>query len=405
MRILHVLDHSVPLHSGYSFRTLSIIREQRKLGWETLHVTGPKQGEVTGLVESAEGMEFFRTEPLSSFVNMAPALNQVGVIRRLAHRVGELAEEHKPDVIHAHSPSLDGVAAVRAGENLGIPVVYEVRAFWEDAAVDHGTAVEAGFRYRLSRGLESWVLRRASAVTTICEGLRNDIVNRGIPEDKVTVIPNAVDLDKFEWKGLKDGELVSDLGLEGRFVLGFVGSFYAYEGLTLLIQALPCIVEKHPEVAVLLVGGGPDEVALRRLVQQLDLARHVMFIGRVPHREVNRYYSLVDLLVYPRLSMRLTELVTPLKPLEAMAQGIPFVASDVGGHRELIRNGENGVLFAHGSGEALVYVINDLIADPTKLPELVVNGRNFVEKERNWTVSVGRYEDVYTSAQKRPSRS
>jgi glycosyltransferase involved in cell wall biosynthesis len=232
---------------------------------------------------------------------------------------------------------------VRVGRRLGIPVVYEVRAFWEDAAVDHGTSREGGPRYRATRAMETYVFRHADAVTTICEGLRGDIIGRGIPAARVTVIPNAVDIEQFRQGGEPDPELRTRLGLDDARVIGFIGSFYAYEGLSLLLDALPRILEKAPDARVLLVGGGFQDAALRQQAQKLGIADKVVFTGRVPHAEVTRYYDLVDLLVYPRLSMRLTDLVTPLKPLEAMAQGRLLLASDVGGHRELIED-------AHTSG-------------------------------------------------------
>ena len=122
----------------------------------------------------------------------------------------------KPDILHAHSPALNGVAALRAGARFNLPVVYEVRAFWEDAAVDHGTSKEWGARYRLTRQLETYVLKRADAVTTICEGLRGDIIERGIPENKVTVIPNAVDLQRFSMSEQADPELQDISGLPVR---------------------------------------------------------------------------------------------------------------------------------------------------------------------------------------------
>ena len=191
-----VLDHSIPLHSGYTFRTRSILREQRALGWETFHVTGAKQGSGEMLEETSDGLHFYRT-PSGSALSKLPVLNQVDVIDGLARRLAEIIPVVKPDVLHAHSPVLNAIAALRAGKKFGIPVVYEVRAFWEDAAVDHGTSTENGLRYKLTRALETYALKRADAVTTICEGLRKDIVARGIPADKVTVIPNAVDIDKF----------------------------------------------------------------------------------------------------------------------------------------------------------------------------------------------------------------
>src|SRR5581483_3735348 len=118
------------------------------------------------------------------------------------------------------------------GQRLNIPVVYEIRAFWEDAAVDHGTATENGIRYRLTRALETHVLRHCSAAATICAGLRDDIVKRGIAAEKVSVVPNGVRLEEFPPAcQQKRSAPKSALGLDGETVFGFIGSFYAYEGL------------------------------------------------------------------------------------------------------------------------------------------------------------------------------
>jgi len=257
---------------------------------------------------------------------------------------------------------LNAIPALRVGKRLGIPVVYEVRAFWEDAAVDHGTTREGSLRYRLTRRLETHALRRAAHVFTICEGLRSDIVARGIPPEKVTVIPNAVDVSSFELGGEPDAGLRRQLGLDNCAVVGFIGSFYAYEGLDLLLDALPGMLAVLPDVRVLLVGGGPQEEALKAQARRLGIADKVVFTGRVPHAEVQRYYDLIDVLAYPRHSMRLTELVTPLKPLEAMAQGRLLVASDVGGHKELIRHGETGLLFRAGDAASLADTLLQVVA-------------------------------------------
>jgi glycosyltransferase involved in cell wall biosynthesis len=163
----------------------------------------------------------------------------------------------------------------------------------------------------------------------------------------------------------------------------------------LLLEALPRILATHPRVRVLLVGGGPEESNLKRLANRLAIADSVIFTGRVPHDDVQRYYDLVDVLVYPRLSMRLTELVTPLKPLEAMAQGRVLIASDVGGHRELIRDRETGTLFKAGDVEALAGKVVEVLADQANWPRMRAAGRRFVETERSWARSVGRYRDVY----------
>ena len=394
MKILHVLDHSIPLHSGYTFRTAAILREQRRLGWETFHLTSPKHKHPSGEEETVDGLHFHRTLHTPSSL---PVLGELGLMEALTRRLRAVAEKVRPDVIHAHSPALNAIPALRVGGKLGIPVVYEVRAFWEDAAVDHGTSRENGLRYRLTRSLETHVLRRADHVTAICEGLRRDIVARGIPEDRVTVIPNAVDAERFQVGGKADPQLRAELGLNGCRVLGFLGSFYAYEGLNLLLDAYPMIREKAPDVRILLVGGGVQEANLKAQADRLGIRNQVIFTGRVPHDEVQRYYGLVDLLVYPRLSMRLTDLVTPLKPLEAMAQGQLLVASDVGGHKELIRDGETGWLFPAGDAAALARVVLDTLGRPHDWERVRAAGRHYVETERNWRVSVARYRHVYGS--------
>ena len=395
MKILHVFDHTLPLHSGYTFRSAAILRNQQKLGWQTFHLSGPRQVDCSVAEEDADGFHFYRTPKPEGMLARLPGGDPFAVMAAIEKRLLPLARELRPDVLHAHSPVLDAMPALRVGRKLGIPVVYEIRAFWEDAAVDHGSTTEGSLRYRLTRALETRAVKQADAVTVICEGLRADLVARGIPAGKITVIPNAVDVDKFALGGKADPELKMKLGLGTGRVLGFIGSFYAYEGLDLLIGALPAIAARAPDVRVLLVGGGPQDAALKAQVMALGLEDRVVFAGRVPHAAVNRYYDLVDVLVYPRHPMRLTELVTPLKPLEAMAQGRLMVASDVGGHRELIDDGKTGVLFRAGDGDDLARKALALLDGVSDWERIKANGRRFVETERNWTASVARYRGVY----------
>ena len=398
MKILHILDHSIPLHSGYTFRTRAILENQRKLGWQTEHLTSPKHNLATKndiVDETVDDLHFYRALPISSFISKLPVFNQWAIVSAVEKRLEEIIDEVKPDILHSHSPALNGLAAVRVGKRHNIPVVYEIRAFWEDAAVDHGTTTEGSLRYKLTKALETHVIKQADAVTTICEGLRSDIVSRGISEDKVTVIPNAVDPDKFNMGGDVDKKLQSKLGLAGNKVLGFIGSFYAYEGLPLLIQSLPLILAEDKDIKVLLVGGGPQEAEVKKLVSDLSLNDSVIFTGRVSHNEVQSYYDLVDVFVYPRLSMRLTELVTPLKPLEAMAQGRLVVASDVGGHKELIKQNETGLLFKANDVSDLASVIVRLLENEETWPVLKKTARDFVVRERTWEKSVERYSAIY----------
>ncbi len=399
MRILHVFDHSLPLQSGYTFRSRAILREQHALGWETLHLTSSKHYGATAAIEQFDGLTFYRTD--AGMLASLPVLNQWDVVRTLKQRLRQLLKQQTVDLLHVHSPCLNGLAAAGVAREFGLPWVYEMRALWEDAAVDHGTTKEGSLRYRAARALESWTLKRADAITCICEGLRQDIISRGIAPDRITVIPNAVDISQFDWLDQRDPVLEQQLNLQGKTVLGFLGSFYGYEGIDLVLDALARLKTQRPDLRLLLVGGGPQEANLKAQAAELGIADRVIFTGRVPHAEVNRYYSLVDLLVYARHRMRLTDLVTPLKPLEAMAQGKLVLASDVGGHRELIRDGETGFLFAADDPAALAGAIARALDARADWPQLLRNGRRFVEQERTWLNSVGRYEAAYERARAR----
>jgi PEP-CTERM/exosortase A-associated glycosyltransferase len=393
-----VLDHSVPLHSGYSFRTLSILREQRKLGWQTLHVTTPKQGESSVDEEIIDGLTFLRTGNVAT-----PGL--FTQMRLTADRLQQAVERFKPDLIHAHSPLLTALPSLRVARQRDLPVVYEMRASWEDAAVDHGTTTAGSIRYRLSKAAETFVLRRAHHVTTICEGLRQEIATRGISADRVTVIPNAVDIDRFAYHGGSDIEAKQRLDISADATVGFIGSFYAYEGLDDLIRALALLQDRRVDVKAVLVGGGPEDRRLRAMVDEMGLKDCVRFIGRVGHDEVPTYYRAIDVLVYPRKRIRLTDMVTPLKPLEAMAQGNLVLASDVGGHRELVQDGVTGSLFPAGDTAALASAIEGVFERRENWGAMRKKGLEFVSEERNWKVSVSGYHRAYGKALAAKGRS
>ncbi len=400
MRVLHVFDHSIPLHSGYTFRSFQILREQRALGIETLHVTGIKHSAPYTPSEMVDGFLFYRTAPKGGLMSKIPFLNQWQVVTSLQKSIEAIVEQQiskseKIDVIHAHSPVLNGLAALRVGKKYNIPVHYEIRAFWEDAAVSHGTSKEGDLRYRLTKALETYVVKKAASVTTICDGLKQDLISRGIDGDKITLIPNAVDITKFSGPSAADPQLLEKLKLNNMTVLGFIGSFYDYEGLDILLKAMHSILVRVPNACLLLVGGGPEEKNLKKLAEQKALGDRVIFTGRIPHDRVQDYYNLVDIFVYPRKKMRLTDLVTPLKPLEAMAQHKLVAASDIGGHRELIEDGKTGALFKADDPLALAKKIDELVKNKENWSQYHDAGRNYVEQVRNWKNSVSAYPSIY----------
>lgn len=392
-RILHVLDHSLPAHSGYTFRTRALMKAQVAKGWEVAGVTGVRHPEPGPDGETVDGLTFYRTPPIAPARAPIREWREIGA---LANRVEALVKAWKPDLLHAHSPVLDGLAALRVGKKLGIPVIYEIRAFWEDASVGNGTGREGSLRYWLTKQLETHVVKSADAVAVICEGLRGDLIARGIDADKITVSPNGVDLELFGDPTPRDDALAETLGLAADdAVIGYIGSFYDYEGIDDLIAAMPALVAVQPKARLLLVGGGPMEAALKVQAAASPAAAHIHFVGRVPHQEVERYYSLIDILAYPRKKMRLTDLVTPLKPLEAMAQGKLVAASDVGGHRELIEDGVTGTLFAPDDPAAIAHALAALLENREMWSERRQTARIFVESHRNWSSNILRYEPVY----------
>ncbi len=404
-RILHVLDHSLPLHSGYTFRTRAIMKAQAAAGWDVAGITGVRQyqhGLVPGApCQNIEALTFHRT--LAEASGPSP-LREFREVAMLADAIIALHAEWPFDLLHAHSPALNGLAALRASQRLGVPLVYEIRAFWEDAAVGNGTGSEGSAKYRLTRALENHVVRHADHVAVICEGLKTDLIARGVSATKIVVSPNGVDLELFGSPPPPDLALASELGLNDKDVIGYIGSFYDYEGLDDLIAAMP-LVESNAHL--LLVGGGPMEQALRAQSETSPAAERIHFVGRVPHEEVERYYGLVDILAYPRKRMRLTDLVTPLKPLEAMAQGRLVAASDVGGHKEMIRDGDTGTLFGADDPSAIAASLDSLLANRAGWNSMRSRARQFVETERNWQTNIYRYDPVYhlLLGQKRMSKA
>ena len=389
-RVLHVLDHSLPIGSGYSYRSRSIVTAQKRLGLEPVVLTSPKQGSDHDGRELVDGIPHYRTGRTGGRL---PFARELLLMLGLASRIIRVARAEGTELIHAHSPSLNGLPAFWAGRRLGLPVVYEVRTFWEDAAVNNGTFTESSLRYRLSRALETVVLRRAHRVVAICEGIRSELVSRGIPPGRIAVVPNGVEADWLEPRA-RATDVSAELGLGAGPVFGYIGSFSHYEGLPFLIEAMPELLACFPTARLLLVGGGRDEHAVRAAAYRAGSA--VLMPGRVSQERVRDFYTLVDVFVLPRRRIRLTELVTPLKPLEAMSMGIPVLASDIGGHAELVSDGETGSLFKAESPESLVEQATRLGRDRELRAQLGAAGRRWVETERTWERIVSRYLPIYS---------
>jgi PEP-CTERM/exosortase A-associated glycosyltransferase len=397
MRILHVLDRSLPTVAGYTQRTAAILEQQAALGLDPEALTGVREPGPPGRFG---GIDHARTPRPAVFGRVGPVAGEVVEMAALGRRILARSREAPFDVLHAHSPILCGIPAHLAARRLGVPSVYEIRAFWEDAAEHRGHGRRGSARYVAIRTLETRLAHAADAVVTICDGLRRDLVARGVPEGRLTVVPNGVDADRFTPRP-RDEALAAALGLQGKTVIGYVGTLFRFEGVALLLQALAQLLDARDDLRGLVVGQGEALAELRERCEALGLGGKVVFTGSAPPAEVPRYYALADVLCYPRERHRITELTTPLKPLEAMSMGRAVVAADVGGLRELVRDGETGVLFRAGNAEALAGVLGRVAGDADLRRGLGERARAHVVEERSWRRIAARYLDVYAAAAER----
>lgn len=395
LKVLHVLEYSRPNISGYSLRSDAIIRHQRLLGINTQQLTSQRYQDFSELEEDVDGVLYQRTSQYRGLLSKLPLVNYLGYINHLSKRIEELVLADRPDVIQCHSPMFNALAAIKVARKYNIPVTYEVRALWEDAAVDTGKISEGSLKYKLIKAMEQWAFMKVDAVSCICKGLTHDINARGIAMEKLFITPNAVDLQKFNPITERDSELEQTLNLQGKKVLAFIGTFFKYEGLAYAIEAMSIIVKQRSDIHLLLVGAGNEYENLQLQVQKASLQEYVTFIGRVSFDQVNRYYSLADIMLFPRESIRLTELVTPLKPLESMAQLKPVLASNIGGHRELIIDNETGFLAPPQNSQALADKILTIIDDEELLQNIAQQGLQFVTEQRTWLKTADQYLTTY----------
>jgi PEP-CTERM/exosortase A-associated glycosyltransferase len=400
-----VLHHSAPHLDGYGVRSQSILTCQRAWDIVPTAVTSAhheievrRPAGTTAQPEILDGIRYHRTSlPQGAGADLllrTPFLRERMFMWTLERAIERVLALGAFDVIHAHSPVLCGWPALRVARRHAIPFVYEVRAFWEDVFL--GSALTAGVRikYAYSRWLETRLMRNAEAVVAISRRLLDEIASRGVSRDRLFHVPNGVDVDRFVPQP-RDGALAGKLRLGRGPVLGFIGSFFRWEGLDTLVRAMPRILEREPTTRLVLVGTGETSGEVASLIGQLGLSDSVLLVGRVPHEDVLRYYSVIDVLIYPRLRDRLTDLVTPLKPLEAMAMGKPVIGSDAGGVMELLDEGRAGRLFRAGDSEDLARAALTVLHDEELRRQLAEAGRNYVLRTRHWPTLAGRYKEIY----------
>ncbi len=407
MKILHVLHSAHPDVSGGSIRSRYLARAQAELGLEPIVLSSPFQPPAApGNAQSVEwldGIAYHRCFDPRYDHRFMVARKSPGVRARkltavlpFTRRVRRLARAERVALIHGHSLFYCGLAAALAARSLGLPSVYEVRSLIEDGLAEEGGTAAGGALYRAYRAFEWLAVHLATHVVVISDGLRADLVARGVAAERITVVRNGVDATSQHPATARDPSLLAADGFPGdAFVLGYVGTLLAYESLDLLLDAVAALAPEMPALRLLIVGDGPSREALERRSRERGLATRVRFTGRLPHEDVGRLYGSIDLFVLPRRPTRLTNLVTPLKPLEIMARAKPVLASDCGGHRELIIPGLNGFLYDARAPRGLEEALRDLANRRGELGALGAAARAWVTRERSWRTMVAPTVTLY----------
>ncbi|WP_116947284.1 glycosyltransferase family 4 protein [Jiangella endophytica] len=400
--VLSVLSQSLPIRSGgYATRSHGVITALAGRGWDMRAVTRLgfpydrwKSADTTVVpeVDHVDGIPYHRL--LEDGVRQYPQFPLASYIERFEAGVRDLAVRHRARLIHASSFYVAGMAGLSAARRLGLPFVYEMRGLEELMKVSRDPAFDGSDRHRFLDQLETGLAREADRCFVITEALGREMARRGVPEDRIVVVPNGVHVDQFR-PAERDRALEAELGVAGKTVIGYVGGLVDYEGLDVLLDAVASLKETRDDVHVIIVGDGHAQRAVHAQADRLRLGDMVTFTGRVPHEQVSRYLSLIDVAPFPRLPLPVCELISPIKPFESMAMGKAIIVSDVAALTEFIQDGVTGRVFRKGDAADLRDVIEQLLDAPDQRRQLGQAAREWVVRERDWASVTAVVEAAY----------
>lgn len=427
LKILHVLANGPPDVNGYAIRTHGLMKAYSELpNVEVVGLTSPwypdkdsmaKPIEMDGITyhrclhpsrmpsvkgttmkwsasrgrDRMAGSEGFASKPLWRrglsllFKPLRPGwswLEERVIFKHFTSRIIEVAEEENADVIHAHVPYRVGIPALRAARKLGIPFIYEMRGMWEESAVASGRWKSGGLAYRRFRRMETKVLRAADGVVCISETLRQEAISRGVDASRISVVPNAVDAEIVR----NESDLFNEMKdkLEDKFVVGYIGSLRELEGVDLTAEAVSILNKRGVDVNFFVLSSQSGQDELRAYCDDLGIAENTDIVGPVSHDRVAPFYDLIDVFVVSRPDTRVTRLVTPLKPFEAMRSGTAVVMADLPALAEIVDDGKTGRLYPAGNYQTLAEIIHELLLNSELREYLGRNAASWVIANRTW---------------------
>jgi glycosyltransferase involved in cell wall biosynthesis/SAM-dependent methyltransferase len=393
---LYVTGSALPFHvAGYTVRSHALIRAIAGAGFQVTAALRPGYPGDRGVATSA------RTHQVDDITYLhlpGPHVRRMGpqeFAEAAATELQKLAERVRPQLIHAASNHVNALPALIAARRLGLPFVYEVRGMWELTAATRNVNWEQTERFEQQRELETLVAREADQVLTLTEGLAGELVARGVARERISIVPNCVDPAQFVERQ-RDPGVVARFGVaESAFTLVYAGSLLHYEGLDDVLRALAILIAEGIAAMFLVAGEGEASELLRRLASELNIAQSVRFLGRLAPDEIPALWAVADAAVFARKPFRVCDLVSPLKPLEPMAMGIPVVVSDVAALREMVRHAETGLVHRAGDFEDLALQLRELVRDPSKRKALAQAARQAVLRERTWDRAGDTVAEVY----------
>ena len=401
--VLLALGQSLPIRSGgYSTRSHGILTSLSQQGWAVCGVTrlgfpfdlwwGADDLREVPVSDVVDGITYHRL--LRDAVREYPRVPLLPYVEECADGIARIARERRAGVIHAASLYDVGMAGLVAARRLGLPFIYEMRGLKQLLEVSRDASYHGSERFRLLEMLETDVARQADHLLVITDALKREMVRNGVDESRISVVPNGVHTSRFTSRD-RDAELEKQLGVAGKTVIGYIGGLVHYEGLELLLEAAARLGTQRNDFHVLIVGDGAHEKELHAEARRLQLGDILTFTGRVPHGDVERYLSLVDIAPIPRSPVPVCELISPIKPFEAMAMGKVVVTSDVAALAEIVQDDVTGRTFRKGDAADLTHVLGQLIDSPRERERLATTARVWVEKERDWATITERVGRIY----------
>nr|WP_299071513.1 glycosyltransferase family 4 protein [uncultured Allomuricauda sp.] len=395
MKVLHILYQSLPQISGSSIRSRDLLMSQKEIGLDVLAVTAPFQS-FSSVEEVIDGIRYLRTS-----INVRESISDkkkplhIRVLRifqmlKFYVKLKKIIQRENPNILHAHAMFFCGLPALYLGRKFKLPVVYEVRSLW---MLNKSFGSNKGYKALIENLLfrvELYVMKRASLVIAINDNLKQELVDRGIEEAKISVIKNAVNTSLIN-------TLIQNLGSnksrkEG-FNFGYIGTLTSHEGIDMLIKTFADLNLEHPNCKLKIYGSGVEEENVSKLAKEY---KNVEFLGSIHPSNVPQAFESVDIIVNPRYKNKLTDSVTPLKPLEAMAYEKFFIGSDVGGIKELVEHGVHGYLFKAGNGSDLMdKMIKAMNLEKEEFDKIKRRAGTYVNTHKSWIANAHDYNKIY----------